>query len=97
MKGTSILLFGDQTGDWRTTLGRVLKVQDNVLLQVFLDRSFSAIRSEVAHVAASEPDHAPRFSNIAELVATYADSEGPKSNALESALTCVAQLACFFW
>ena len=92
---TSILLFGDQTGDYRTTLDRVLRVRDNPLLTAFFDRSYAALRQEVANQPRPVRNNTTGFSSIADLVARYADSELPKSNALESALTYISQIACF--
>ena len=92
---TSILLFGDQTGDYRTTFARVLQIRDNPLLTAFFDRSYSALRQEVANQPRSLRTNVTGFSSIADLVARYADSELPKSNALESTLTYISQIACF--
>ena len=93
---TSILLFGDQTGDYRTTFRRVLQIQDNPLLTSFFDRSYAVLRQEVANQPRSVRDETVGFSSIADLVARYADSELPETNALESALTYISQIACFF-
>ena len=95
-EATSILLFGDQTGDFRATFGRVLQIKDNPLLTAFFDQSYSALRHEVAKQPRSVRDRTIGFSSIPDLVARYADSDLPRSNALESALTYISQIACFF-
>ena len=92
---TSILLFGDQAGDYRTTLDRVLRIRDNPLLTAFFDRSYAALRQEVAKKPRSVRNNTTGFTSIADLVARYADSALPKSDALESALTYISQIACF--
>ena len=92
---TSILLFGDQTGDYRTTLDRVLRITNNALLTAFFDRSYAALRQEVANQPRLVRNNITGFSSISDLVARYADSALPKSNALESALTYISQIACF--
>ena len=94
-KPTSILLFGDQTGDYRTTFRRVLQIKENPLLTAFLDRSFSVLRQEVAKQPRIVRESTTGFSSIADLVARYAHSEKPRCNALESALTYISQIACF--
>lgn len=92
---TSILLFGDQTGDYRTTLDRVLRIRDNPLLTAFFDRSYAALRQEVAKQPRSVRNNTTGFTSVADLVARYAEPALPKSNALESALTYISQIACF--
>ena len=93
---TSILLFGDQTGDYGTTFRGVFRINDNPLLSAFLDRSFSALQKELANQPRSVREQTTGFSSIADLVARYADSEKPRSNALESALTYISQISSFF-
>lgn len=93
---TSILLFGDQTGDYRKTFRRVLQIKENPLLTAFLDRSYSVLRQEVANQPRLVRERTTGFTSIADLVARYAHSEKPRCNAFESALTYISQIACFF-
>ena len=95
-ESTSILLFGDQTGDYGTTFRGVLRIKDNPLLSAFLDRSYFALQQELANQPLSVREQSTNFSSIADLVARYADSEKPRSNALESALTYISQISSFF-
>ena len=92
-----VLLFGDQTGDFRPILRSVSQEKDNPLLQAFLERSYAALRLEVARESRPERELITGFTSISDLAARYGESEGPISNAVESALTCISQLACFFW
>lgn len=92
-----VLLFGDQTGDFRPVLRRVSQEKNNPLLQAFLERSYAALRLEVARQPRPERELITGFTSISDLAARYSESEGPISNAVESALTCISQLACFFW
>ena len=91
-----VLLFGDQTGDFRPVLRRVSQEKENALLQAFLERSYASLRLEVAYEPRPEREQITGFTSISDLAARYAESDKPKSNAVESALTCISQLACFF-
>ena len=95
-ESTSILLFGDQTGDYGATFSGVLRIKDNPLLSAFLDRSCFALQRELANQPLSVREQTTGFSSISDLVARYADSEKPRSNALESALTYISQISAFF-
>ena len=95
-ESTSILLFGDQTGDYGTTFRGVLRIKDNPLLSAFLDRSYFVLQQELANQPLSVREQTTGFSSIADLVARYADSDKPRSNALESTLTYISQISSFF-
>lgn len=92
-----ILLFGDQTGDYRSIFRQVLHVKDNTFLTSFFEKAYSALRDEVAQQPRAVRDQIPGFTSITDLVARYSDSTEAKSSPLESALTCVSQIACFIW
>lgn len=92
-----IILFGDQTGDYRSIFRQVLHIKDNTILTSFFEKAYSALRDEVAQQPRAVRDQISGFTSIADLVARYSDSADPKSNALESALTCISQISCFIW
>lgn len=91
-----ILLFGDQTGDFITIFQNLKPGRDNVYLEAFLDRSYVVLRHEVSRQPPSVKEKIPGFDSLSDLVARYAEPGASKCNALESALTCVSHLACFF-
>ena len=91
-----ILLFGDQTGDYISIFRSLLQNNDDVYLKAFLDKIYLTLREEVSLQPLSSRDQIPGFSSISDLVARYAEPDVSKSNAVESALTCISQLACFF-
>lgn len=55
-----------------------------------------ALQKELANQPLSVREQTTSFSSIADLVARYADSEKPRSNALESTLTYISQISSFF-
>ncbi|KAG8527337.1 Type I Iterative PKS [Bacidia gigantensis] len=91
-----ILIFGDQTGDYNAVFRNIFQAKDDVLLSAFLGKAYKALRHEVPRQPSTIQDNIPSFSSINDLVGRYAEPGRAKSNALESALTCASQLACFF-
>ena len=91
-----ILLFGDQTGDYLVVFRNILHVKDDVFLKAFFERTTLALRDELSHQPSYIQKQIPTFSSIIDLVTRYAEPSNPRSNALESALTCISQLASFF-
>lgn len=92
-----ILLFGDQTGDYGKIFRQLLHIKENTVLTSFFEKAYSALRDEVSQQPRVVRDQIPGFSSIADLVTRYAESTAPRSNPLESALTCISQIACFIW
>ena len=92
-----VLLFSDQTSDHRATLNQVLLVKNNPVLTSFFEKVYLALRDEVAKQPRRLREQIPGFSSLADLAARYFDTDQAKSNSLESALTCVSQIACFIW
>ena len=91
-----ILLFGDQTGDYTAVFRSLLQNVDDVYLKAFLDKIYLTLREEVFQQPLSFREQIPGFTSIIDLVARYAEPDVAKSNAIESALTCISQVACFF-
>lgn len=92
-----ILLFGDQTGDYRTILRQIIHINENEILTSFLEKAYAALRDEVAQQPRVVRDQITGFSSISDLVARYEDSNTERSNALESVLTYLSQISCFIW
>ena len=90
---TKILLLGDQTNGFDSGLRRLLHVKDNNHLMAFFERVHYALRLEIGHLPITERDSFPRFTSVIDLLARH--REGGTNPALESALTCIHQLACF--
>ena len=91
-----IILFGDQTGDYTAVFHSLLQNVDDVYLKAFFDKIYITLREEVSQQPLSIREQIPGFTSIPDLVARYGEPNVAKSNAIESALTCISQLACFF-
>ena len=91
-----VLLFGDQTGDYSTVFRNISHVKDQIPFRDFLSKAYLALREEVSLQPDSIQKNIPTFNSIIDLVRRYAEPTSPKSNALDSALTTISQLACFF-
>ncbi|KAL2825968.1 conidial yellow pigment biosynthesis polyketide synthase [Aspergillus cavernicola] len=88
-----VYLFGDQTGDFVVGLRRLLQAKNHTIVSAFFQRSYHALRQEIASLPPSERSIFPRFTSIVDLLARHCESRG--NPALESALTCLNQLGCF--
>ena len=92
-----ILIFGDQTGDYGKIFSQLMHIKENTVLTSFFEKAYSALRDEVSQQPRVVRDQIPGFSSIADLLARYSESTAARSNPLESALTCISQIACFIW
>lgn len=90
--GCQLLVFGDQAASFAPGLRRLLQVKNNNALVSFFERTQLALRQEIARLPVLERKLFPRFANIHELLHRY--QEDGSHPALESALTCLYQLAC---
>ena len=89
----SVYVFGDQTNPYESELTQLLHVKDCDVLSSFLEQTHFALRLEVSRLAILHKRSFPRFSCINDLLARKSDSgDNP---ALELALLCLTQLACF--
>jgi naphtho-gamma-pyrone polyketide synthase len=88
-----LFVFGDQTTVFAPDLRKLAGVKNNSSLLNFFERVHLALREEIAGLPAPERKLFPRFSNLGELLARY--EEAARNPALDSALSCVFQLACF--
>ncbi|MCJ1476563.1 hypothetical protein MMC13_005229 [Lambiella insularis] len=89
-----IVLFGDQTADYKPFLKDALSRKGFPILTSFLEQGGRVLREEVAALPARWRDHIPPFSNVRELAERQHDFS-PQEAALESALTSLAHLAHF--
>ncbi|KAK2629894.1 hypothetical protein QTJ16_000714 [Diplocarpon rosae] len=89
-----VILFGDQTADPKTFLTKVLRRKGSPLLHSFLEQVQVALQDEISSLPSSSRRDLPPFSNVAELVERYYNAER-YSIAMESTLTCLAQLSHF--
>jgi len=89
-----VVLFGDQTVDPTQFLSKVLRRKGCPLLSSFLEQAHVALQDEISLLPSIARRGLPSFSNIAELVERYYTAEQP-SIAIESTLTCLAQLTHF--
>lgn len=88
-----VLIFGDQTADVQSFLRKALGKQ-NPLLQSFFQRTCAMLQDEVANLTYRARSQIPIFSDLARLVDDYYRGE-IRTTSLESAFTCLAQLAHF--
>jgi naphtho-gamma-pyrone polyketide synthase len=94
MEATSrVYLFGDQTGEFDSGLRRLIQAKNNSFLTSFIEKCYHALRQEITQLPPSDRELFPRFTSIVGLLSKYHES-GPNP-ALESALTCIYQLASF--
>lgn len=92
-RSTDIFVFGDQTAGFEAGLRRLLHKKDNALLSSFFERVHYVLRLEIGHLSASQQEQFPRFISLLDLLGKY--RELGSNPALESALVCAHQLACF--
>lgn len=88
-----VLLFEDQTNDFDAGLRRLSQCKDNELLISFLERCHYVLRLEIGRLPMAERELFPRFTSLLDLLARYRKSAN--NPALEDALTCIHQIACF--
>ena len=89
-----VILFGDQTVDPKQFLTKVLRRKGSPLLSAFLEQVQVALQEEISVLPAACRKDLPAFSNPAELVERYHAAE-QHNIAIESTLTCLAQLTHF--
>lgn len=89
-----IVLFGDLTCDYVSGLRSIVAIKENPLLTSFFERVAFGLRQEIGELPASERSKFPKFITFDELVARV-QKETTVHPALENALVCVYQLACF--
>jgi len=89
-----VIIFGDQTVDPQQFLLKIVRRKGSPLLSSFLEQVQIALQDEISALPASCRKGVPAFSTPAELVERYHAAEQPNI-AIESTLTCLAQLTHF--
>jgi hypothetical protein len=88
-----IILFGDQTDDF-TSLRRLLSPNVEPLLNDFLNKAVRGVRTEISSLPLQVRQQYPHFPSVASLL-DWRDGQKKAYPALDSALTCINQLAHF--
>jgi hypothetical protein len=91
-----VFVFGDLTCDFDAGLQRLAGFKDNPLLTSFFERVAFALRAEIGTLSFHEREREGfvKFTTLVELLAKLRVASSPHP-ALEKALTCVHQFACF--
>ena len=87
-----VLLFGDETGNFRDPLLKLCERQKGVLFLHFLERVKDTLRDEVRQHPRQVQAQIPQFTDVQDLVKRYIDS-GSRNTILETTLACICQLA----
>ena len=89
---TRLVLFGDQTVDPCPIIKQLYRQsRENLTLQVLFQKTYHAVRQEVA--ISEKPDRLlfPSFDSILSLAEAYSQSSSPEE-AVTTVLLCIAQL-----
>ncbi|KAK3370622.1 polyketide synthase [Podospora didyma] len=89
-----IVLFGDLTCDYTAGLRSLVAVKENALLGAFFERVTFGLRQEIGKLPQVERAQFTKFITFHELVARVQEKAAVHP-ALEKALVCTYQLACF--
>lgn len=86
-----VLLFGDETGDFREPLQKLCDHQKGVIFLHFTARLNKVLRDEVRRQPGYVKKQIPPFTDVVDLVKQYLGS-GSRNQILETTLACVFQL-----
>jgi naphtho-gamma-pyrone polyketide synthase len=86
-----VLLFGDETGDFREPLQKLCERQNGVVFLHFIDRLNAVLRDEVRRQPRYVKKQIPPFTDVLDLVKQYQDSAS-RNQILETTLACICQL-----
>ncbi|KAL4781318.1 beta-ketoacyl synthase [Aspergillus varians] len=92
---TQIILFGDLTCDPVAGLRSLVCIKDNPLLTSFFERVAFLLRAEIGSLPYLQRDGSIRFTHFAELLHKTQKWTTRPHPAMEKALVCAYQLACF--
>lgn len=92
---TQIILFGDLTCDSVAGLCSLVRIKENALLTSFFERVAFALRTEIGSLPYFQRDSCVQFNTFAELLRKTQKSTTRPHPAIEKALVCAYQLACF--
>lgn len=86
-----VLLFGDETGDFRELLQKLCERQRGIVFSHFIVRLNEVLRDEVRQQPRYVKRLIPPFTDVLDLVKQYRDST-TRNQILETTLACVCQL-----
>ena len=86
-----LLLFGDETGDFRGPLQKLCERQHGILLSRFIDGLNVLLHDEVRRQRRHVKKQIPPFRDIFDLVRKYQDSDS-QNQILKTPLSCIFQL-----
>lgn len=86
-----VLLFGDETGDFREPLQKLCERQKGIHFLHLINRLNEVLRDEIRRQPRSVKKYIPPFTDILDLVKQYRDSLS-RNQILETTLTCIYQL-----
>ena len=86
-----VLLFGDETGDFRGPLQKLCERQHGILFSRFIDGLNVVLHDEACRQRRHVKNQVPRFSDIFDLVKQYQDSAS-HNQILKTPLSCIFQL-----
>lgn len=86
-----VLLFGDETGDFREPLQRLCERQHGVIFLHFLNRLNEVLRDEVRRLPSHVRKQIPPFTDVLDLVNQYQDSAS-RNQILETSFACICQV-----
>lgn len=86
-----VLLFGDETGDFREPLQKLCERQKGIIFLHFLDRLKEVLRDEARRQPRFVKEKIPPFIDVLDLVKQYRNSAS-RNQILETTLACICQL-----
>lgn len=86
-----VILFGDETGDFREPLQKLCECQKGVIFLHFIEKLNELLRDEIRRQPCHVKKHIPPFTDILDLVKQYRDSPS-RNQILETTFTCIFQL-----
>ena len=86
-----VLLFGDETGDFREPLQKLCERQKGVVFLHFIEKLNEVLREEVRRQPRYVKKQIPAFTDVLDLVKKYQDAPS-RNQILETTFTCICQL-----
>jgi naphtho-gamma-pyrone polyketide synthase len=86
-----VLLFGDETGDFRDPLLKLCERQKGVLFLHYIEKLNEVLRDEIRRQPRFIKKHIPSFTDIPDLARQYLESDA-RNQILETTLACICQL-----
>jgi hypothetical protein len=86
-----VLVFNDETSDFREPLEKLCDRRNGVLFLHFIERLNETLRDEISQQPRHVQQQIPPFTDIQELVKQY-HAAGSRNQILETTLACICQL-----